>query len=280
MELDINENCEKIHKELVSEISKLDDFSNLEHSEKVSELFLTLYRNSLKENYYWQFCPFKVFQSNFEIEFANFKRDQIDEPDFVFYQKMIQQVFDNTGKKNRRLSFPKATNIFFDSLSTQEYDEEYYFTFFEDGIFFPTNILLNALLDSEIIKNIEFTQQKKIDFIISKYYETDILTALESKKTEQPEIFLDYSDNTAAEKIVFLHELGILEFLMKKEPFNTSTNKLAEVVTAFTGIGLTTTQPYLNPIYSKQVDQKNNPLTEKNIKTVTEKLIKMGFIRK
>ena len=97
---------------------------------------------------------------------------------------------------------------------------------------------------------------------------------------EQPEIFLDYSDNTAAEKIVFLHELGILEFLMKKEPFNTSTNKLAEVVTAFTGIGLTTTQPYLNPIYSKQVDQKNNPLTEKNIKTVTEKLIKMGFIRK
>lgn len=97
---------------------------------------------------------------------------------------------------------------------------------------------------------------------------------------EQPEIFLDYSDNTAAEKIVFLHELGILEFLMKKEPFNTSTKKLAEVVTAFTGIGLTTTQPYLNPIYSKQVNQKNNPLTEKNIKTVTEKLIKMGFIRK
>lgn len=97
---------------------------------------------------------------------------------------------------------------------------------------------------------------------------------------EQPEIFLDYSDNSAAEKIVFLYELGILEFLMKKEPFNTSTNKLAEVVTAFTGINQTTAQSYLNPIFSSGVDSKNNPLTPKQTKTVTEKLIKMGFIRK
>lgn len=97
---------------------------------------------------------------------------------------------------------------------------------------------------------------------------------------EQPEIFLDYSDNTAAEKIVFLHELGILEFLMKKEPFNTSTNKLAEVISSFTGISQTTAQSYLNPIISNQFDAKNNPLTPKQTKTVTEKLIKMGFIRK
>ena len=103
----------------------------------------------------------------------------------------------------------------------------------------------------------------------------------EKQETEEPEIFLDYSDSTQAERIVFLKELGILDYLqdkINKELHGFSVNKLAEVISTFTEITQTTAQSYLNPMYSKSVDQKNNPLTNNNLKDVKEKLIKIGFI--
>ncbi len=105
-----------------------------------------------------------------------------------------------------------------------------------------------------------------------------LLKRSETKNTEV-EISIDYSKNNDAEKIVFLNQLGILEFLNRIQPFNTSTNKLAEVISAFTGIKQTTAQSYLNPIFSKDVDKSKSPLTEKNIKSVNEKLLKMGFLK-
>ena len=96
---------------------------------------------------------------------------------------------------------------------------------------------------------------------------------------KEPEAFIDYSDNSDAEKIIFMRELGILDYLKKQQPFNTSINKLAEVISAFTGINQTTAQSYLNPIFSKGVDQSKSPLSEKNLKAVAEKLMKMGYIK-
>jgi len=107
---------------------------------------------------------------------------------------------------------------------------------------------------------------------------TDKHEKTDNSKTKKEE-FIDYSGNSAAEKIVFLNELGILDLLNKKAPFNTSTNKLAEVISAFTGINQSTAQSYLNPIFSKDVDKSKSPISEKNLKSVSEKLIKMGYIK-
>jgi len=89
---------------------------------------------------------------------------------------------------------------------------------------------------------------------------------------------IDFSDNIGTEKIIMLHKLGILDFLRSKEPFNTSINTLASVISGITGIKKTVAQSYLNPIYSNTVIQKNNPLnTKSTVNKVTQKLISIGY---
>ena len=99
-------------------------------------------------------------------------------------------------------------------------------------------------------------------------------------QVENPEIALDYSNNVNSERIVFLSELGILDYLQNKmnvKLHGCSVNKLAEVVSKFTGVPQSTVQSYLNPMFSKGVDQNNNPATPKNINKVKNKLKDIGF---
>lgn len=141
---------------------------------------------------------------------------------------------------------------------------------FEHLLSWPTDPLVkyNIELKSQCIKQI-------IEYL------KGMLSPENIKETEhEPEIFLDYSDNSQAERIVFLHELGILEYLqhkMNKELHGFSANKLAEIISTFTGIEQSTAQPYLNPIFTKDAIQKNNPLTKINLEKVKNKLKNIGF---
>jgi len=97
-------------------------------------------------------------------------------------------------------------------------------------------------------------------------------------KVESPEI--DLSDSSHTEKIIYLHELGIIDFLRTKQPFNTSINSLATVLSAITGVKPETKhiQSMLNPIISKEAGQKNNPLnSKKTVSKVQNQLINIGF---
>ena len=88
----------------------------------------------------------------------------------------------------------------------------------------------------------------------------------------------DFSAPKGTEKIIMLHQLGILDFLKEKEPFNLSTNALASVISGITGEKREVMQSYLNPIFSKNVSQKNNPLkTESTVKKIKHKLILVGY---
>ena len=89
---------------------------------------------------------------------------------------------------------------------------------------------------------------------------------------------IDLSDTKANGKIIYLKELGILDFLREKSPFNISTNALATVISAITGERLTTLQPYLNPMFNQIAEQKNNPYNnKKNVEKVKKQLIEAGF---
>ncbi len=89
---------------------------------------------------------------------------------------------------------------------------------------------------------------------------------------------LDFSDSSALEKVVFLHRTGILDFLRKQSPFNSSTNRLAQFLSSITGEKTVTLQSYLNPIYSQQADQKRNPLHKKStVEKVEKHLNTMGI---
>jgi len=104
-----------------------------------------------------------------------------------------------------------------------------------------------------------------------------ILEKLQIKLDRLPKE-LDFSAPKGTEKIIMLHQLGILDFLKEKEPFNLSTNALASVISGITGEKREVMQSYLNPIFSKNVSQKNNPLkTESTVKKIKNKLILIGY---
>ncbi|HLF50926.1 hypothetical protein [Flavobacterium sp.] len=89
---------------------------------------------------------------------------------------------------------------------------------------------------------------------------------------------IDLNNTTATEKIIYLQKLGIIDFLKAKQPFQSSTNSLATVLSAIIGEKATTIQPMINPIVSKDVDSKNNPLnSRKAVNRVEQQLVKMGF---
>ncbi|MGO4819735.1 hypothetical protein [Flavobacterium sp. W22_SRS_FP1] len=95
-------------------------------------------------------------------------------------------------------------------------------------------------------------------------------------KVELPEI--DLSGTSATEKIIYLQKLGIIDFLKRKQPFLSSTNSLATVLSAVTGSKASTIQPMINPILSKKVDDRNNPMNStKTVIKVESQLINIGF---
>ncbi|MCF6129318.1 hypothetical protein L1S35_06510 [Flavobacterium sp. AS60] len=111
--------------------------------------------------------------------------------------------------------------------------------------------------------------EKKIRLLEFKKYQL-----LPDKKEE----LLDFDDSSAMEKVIYLHKLGVLDFLRKQTAFNNSTNNLAKFLSAVTGENSRTLQSYLNPIYSIQVDQKNNPLSKKtSVERIEKQLNLMGI---
>jgi len=122
----------------------------------------------------------------------------------------------------------------------------------------------------------EFISLKKVKPLLEE------IIALQ-KKEESNQItphlnLIDLSDSSGTEKIIMLEKLGVLAFLKKQEPFKGSTNKLAIVVSGFTGIKSKTVQSYINPIFSNEADQKNNPLiSEKTVNKVKIKLSNLGY---
>ena len=89
---------------------------------------------------------------------------------------------------------------------------------------------------------------------------------------------IDLNDTTATDKIIYLQKLGVIEFLRKKQPFSTSINSLATVLSAVTGAKSGTLQPMLNAMLGKNVSDKNNPLnSEKPVTKVKKQLNDIGF---
>lgn len=96
----------------------------------------------------------------------------------------------------------------------------------------------------------------------------------ESKIVDNAEMF------KVTEKVLFLYELGVLDFLRTKSPFNTSINRLADVLHRILEERQTTLQSYLNPMYSDNTYQDNNPLNKrKAVEKVRIALAEIGFVK-
>lgn len=122
------------------------------------------------------------------------------------------------------------------------------------------------------LKNQHKKLKRKIEFLQNWLVENKS----KSIKFELPEI--DLSGSSATEKIIYLHKLGVINFLKSKQPFLSSTNSLATVLSAIIDEKPGTIQSMINPILSKKVDDKNNPLNSpKPVAKVKKQLNDIGF---
>ncbi len=134
-----------------------------------------------------------------------------------------------------------------------------------------------------IFDTVKFSNYKKatekIISYINNYTETKQIPISQPQQEQTKETQnIDLSDTKLTEQIIMLEKLGVLEFLKNKEPFNTSTNALASVLSGITGKNIKTIQSYINPIFSKGVEQKNNPLKKaKTVDKVIQKLNSIGY---
>lgn len=129
------------------------------------------------------------------------------------------------------------------------YEEKYHTKELEDYLDYIETI-------SNYFKNFIYTEYNKITLI------------LDESET------MDLSNSTAVEKIIYLNELGIIDFLRAKPEFALSTNLMATVLSAISGENLKTLQPILNPLISKTTAQKNNPYnSQKTVNKVRQTLI-------
>lgn len=109
-------------------------------------------------------------------------------------------------------------------------------------------------------------------------YESDLDT-IEAKSTTdtEPEP-LDLSDTSAVEKIIYLNELGVIDFLRTKTKMGVSNGGLASVLSGITGIKAETIKPSLNRLSNNDIiDNKHPYYTTKTVDKIKTLLIKLGF---
>lgn len=101
----------------------------------------------------------------------------------------------------------------------------------------------------------------------------------EPRNSEVDLPLLDLSNTSAQAKLIYLNELGIIDFLREKKPFKTSVNKLATVLSAITDERASTLQPALNSMLSTYTNapEKSPYHSKKTAPKIQKHLIEIGF---
>jgi hypothetical protein len=156
--------------------------------------------------------------------------------------------------------------------------------------FIETEIILITESIRLIIENqkSELKEKEEIDFnnLLNEKYSSSykkIISFLETRKSELlPESSLsesvDLSDTSAVEKIIYLNELGIIDFLRTKSKAGISNSSLASILSGITGIKADTLKPSLNRLSSNdKLDNRHPYYTKKTVIKVRKFLDNLGF---
>jgi hypothetical protein len=141
-------------------------------------------------------------------------------------------------------------------------------------LFWRTNCI--SQIESEVQKIRDFTIE--LDQLIIEHLNLENTKAENQIQNETEEVY-DLSDTKIVEKLIYLKELGIIEYMLQSQPFSYSINKFATVLSAITGEKPNSIQPALNAlIMDKGLVNKNNPYYNANnsIK-VKQRLLDIGY---
>jgi hypothetical protein len=108
-------------------------------------------------------------------------------------------------------------------------------------------------------------------------YQVNKLIKEQLEKKREPEL-IDLSDTSAVEKIIYLNELGIIDYLRNNTTTGISNNSLASVLSGITGIKPKTISPSLNRLTKKDVEDNKHPYYKsETVQKVKTFLTKLGF---
>ncbi len=204
----------------------------------------------------------------------------------------FKENFD-TGFKTFQEKFISAGKIDFIKKYGEIYKNCYYNVFYMEGneVFRSHYEECNISEIQDYIRNeegnvietkrqeLEYSIRAIIRFLndnIKNYNKEQKVKNTEPKTIEE---FLDLSSEGSKDKIIYLNELGIIEFLQKKDHHGLSINSLATVIGAITGIKASTAQSYLNPMLSPSADQNRNDSYNniQKVEKVKQNILKLGF---
>jgi hypothetical protein len=115
-----------------------------------------------------------------------------------------------------------------------------------------------------------------LETIILNYVTKEQLNSVEPQQPETEP--LDLSDSSGVEKIIYLNELGIIDFLRTKTTAGISNSGLASVLSGITGMNPDTIKSSLNRLpKDNTIDNKHPYYTEKTVSKIKTFLAKLGF---
>lgn len=255
-------------------------------------------------------------KTNYEIELfvedamsqeRVFKANQTD-PDTMedWFQKRKQRIFDmfqeeyteyedsyiyfyGCSMESYKYSFEKRKKEFIESFS--DYDHyDFLMHEFDQGIFtFNRNYM-----DPKMLLKIESSLRKRYLFLEEKAEESGYIVELlnnnsvkltqENKKSDTIESEEDHKDigtiktHKAPVKVLFLNELGIIDFLAKKTSFITNTNALCKALGHAVGERQDTLYRVINPLLKNDEDDRRHPYNnDSNVEYVKNTLNNIGF---
>lgn len=200
--------------------------------EDISAMYDHEYAKFSKAGIYFFGCPIDIYKNTQNERLDSYKKINTEANELTFLESELKLIctceVDNRISNNTRKIIELSLRRQKDFLESEVRDLGY-------KVVYDPNYLLNP----------------KASFVLRLEKENTKLTSIEDK-IEQLKV---------TEKVIYLHELGILDFLRSKAPFNTSNNKLAETLSKILDVKQETLQSNLNPIFSTDASQKNNPLT-------------------
>ena len=223
--------------------------------------FFTEYNQYCKTDYFLG-CSFEVYKKTYNQRLKDYLAEFFDADEISFITDELDEgIYNYKFKEFNSDSFDGDTILSYEKLKKQIHHS------------LKKRLEFLSHKAKENGRDLVYNELENLTTEKEMYSLKPIKHSLETKKEE---VLMDYSDSKLTEKIIALHEMGVLAFLEAKEPFNMSTNRLAEYLSLCLGGKTTSIQSYINPIINKSDQTKSPYNTEKTVEKTRQKLIQIG----
>ncbi len=231
---------------------------NDKSAEDIKSVYMDLLKASFEDNYYFFGCVLKVAINHYEKRAEEEKNPVLGITKKDIYQTLLNELEDID------------TNLFFDTpfdvfLDPEDYKESYpSFSELLPYIFLHWECYLeNPIWLNEYHKKKEYLKDK-----INDSYTEQSLDITTEEKT------------TAKQKVLFLNELGIIDYLNNDKTQKMNPNKMSNLLSKVTGEKPSTLRPSIAAILDDNPTKNNPYIDDENVENARNFLNRKGYVLK